>query len=776
MLQTTDLYCEFYYLVMAINSASTRFDWQPGDSTITLAPHQQAAIWKCFELERDGDIIIMRDPPGAGKTYTTLGYIRALKENQSPFKSSHIDDLAAEFASSSGVIPDFAELDTTDITVENRAPQVREEISKLTQLLELDIRNAKDKDAEIAELFAGDLADVTDKFANVKFNELENMKMRISATQTAIDKIASYADKDRRSTSIIDIRANRIRNHSTTLIVVPYNIHTQWMDAIQRFGGLTAYSYCEYQDITRLYFNPSAIVFDYDILLTTSLYYDTIASVSQQLNIVFDRVIIDEVDSLNHTDVIFGLTKPKDKTHKGYDGIQCRKRWYVSASIHLNYDPVNLLSWNNIGILRYQQNLDNGMHLGIFGMHLGIFSGINGMLVRKAFFVPIADKPIAEMKAEFERMIIYTEPVFIATSFIIPDFINFSYLIYNRIVDNVLSNILDKAEIGKLNSSDYAALKLKFNMQIGRNIQEVAAIICKDIITGIEATESQLAATERASAQSAGAVDTKDDIARLEMQLLDLRTKYTTLLDRVRENDMCPVCMDDFSDKGRAIMGCCKNSFCHICIFKLKNSGNERCPMCRTAIELKNIILVDNPAVEEEVVKPHNIYDNQLDFFTSGIQHQLNTDDIRLMPRYINTSSVGYYDDKLVVLHKILQYILATTTSTPVKIMIYSDSHTILQDYLRANYPDLEVGYLATCGNKKEMDKLVLAYKRGYMTVLVSNPSMYGCGMNFENTTDLILMHSVDKTEQVIGRCQRFGRITPLKIWRIQYENEKNMP
>ena len=80
------------------------------------------------------------------------------------------------------------------------------------------------------------------------------------------------------------------------------------------------------------------------------------------------------------------------------------------------------------------------------------------MLVQRAFFIPLDDKPIAEMKAEFENMIIYTEPVFIATSFIIPDFINFSYTIYNRIVDNLLTDILDKAEIGKLNSSDYAAL------------------------------------------------------------------------------------------------------------------------------------------------------------------------------------------------------------------------------------------------------------------------------------------------------------------------------
>ena len=161
-----------------------------------------------------------------------------------------------------------------------------------------------------------------------------------------------------------------------------------------------------------------------------------------------------------------------------------------------------------------------------------------------------------------------------------------------------------------------------------------------------------------------------------------------------------------------------------------------------------------------------------MDFFAIG-EHKLSDDDISRFPNY-NVVADGYQFGKIRVLHKILSYILATST-VPCKIMIFTDYHRYIQDFLSLNYGCFDIGYLALCGNKKDIDKLVLAYKRGFMSILVSNPSMYGCGMNFENTTDLILMHNVEYMDQVIGRAQRYGRSLPLKIWHIQYENEKNM-
>jgi hypothetical protein len=59
----------------------------------------------------------------------------------------------------------------------------------------------------------------------------------------------------------------------------------------------------------------------------------------------------------------------------------------------------------------------------------------------------------------------------------------------------------------------------------------------------------------------------------------------------------------------------------------------------------------------------------------------------------------------------------------------------------------------------------------------MSNSFMYGCGMNLENTTDIVLIHkiiSVSKYKQIIGRAQRPGRTSRLNIYELVHENELN--
>ena len=58
--------------------------------------------------------------------------------------------------------------------------------------------------------------------------------------------------------------------------------------------------------------------------------------------------------------------------------------------------------------------------------------------------------------------------------------------------------------------------------------------------------------------------------------------------------------------------------------------------------------------------------------------------------------------------------------------------------------------------------------------VLVLNAKHFGSGLNLENTTDIFLYHNMGgpMTNQVLGRAQRPGRTSPLRITRFCYENE----
>jgi len=77
-------------------------------------------------------------------------------------------------------------------------------------------------------------------------------------------------------------------------------------------------------------------------------------------------------------------------------------------------------------------------------------------------------------------------------------------------------------------------------------------------------------------------------------------------------------------------------------------------------------------------------------------------------------------------------------------------------------------------GNVNALDKVLNQYKLGNTRVLMLNSAFYGCGMNLENTTDIIFFHKTDLImyEQVVGRAQRPGRTTRLAVHNLLYLDE----
>uniref|UniRef100_A0A6C0BGQ5 Helicase C-terminal domain-containing protein n=1 Tax=viral metagenome TaxID=1070528 RepID=A0A6C0BGQ5_9ZZZZ len=74
-------------------------------------------------------------------------------------------------------------------------------------------------------------------------------------------------------------------------------------------------------------------------------------------------------------------------------------------------------------------------------------------------------------------------------------------------------------------------------------------------------------------------------------------------------------------------------------------------------------------------------------------------------------------------------------------------------------------------GNINKMDSIINAFKNNEFSVLLADSSMYSCGMNLENTNDIIFVHKMDdqKEKQVIGRAHRYGREGSLKVCYVTY-------
>lgn len=109
------------------------------------------------------------------------------------------------------------------------------------------------------------------------------------------------------------------------------------------------------------------------------------------------------------------------------------------------------------------------------------------------------------------------------------------------------------------------------------------------------------------------------------------------------------------------------------------------------------------------------------------------------------------------------------------KIILFSEYPRVyneITDFMKAKsigYTDLDAG------NEKAMGQAIAKYKEGDASVLLLYSAMFSCGTNLENTTDIILLHKVDKhiEDQIIGRGQRPGRTGPLRVFRLLHENEK---
>jgi len=104
------------------------------------------------------------------------------------------------------------------------------------------------------------------------------------------------------------------------LLIIPHNIHKQWLKYIEDFSDeLQAMSLMYYGDITSLFYDARAL-FEYDILITTSTFYDMVTSTIRDIGAWFNRVIIDEIDSIS----FFTMSQ-----------IPAQAVWLVSASAEL---------------------------------------------------------------------------------------------------------------------------------------------------------------------------------------------------------------------------------------------------------------------------------------------------------------------------------------------------------------------------------------------------------------------------------------------------------
>jgi SNF2-related domain/Helicase conserved C-terminal domain len=336
-----------------------------------------------------------------------------------------------------------------------------------------------------------------------------------------------------------------------------------------------------------------------------------------------------------------------------------------------------------------------------------------------------------------------TDPKFVKQCFAIPDFESEIIVCKNLYIDTLMYGMVSDIEYERLNALDFAGVRTQNTAKIATNEQEAVEYFVKDLNETIAKTTQALESLESKLGYD------MDDEAKclLQAQIKEnIEIKATTqaklecMIQRITDSMMCLICYCDIENK--VITTCCQNAFCSRCLYAWLNTKTQvtpSCPVCRESpVDYLRVCETDDVVEEEQ---------------SSDLNPETN-----------NKKS------KIEAFKELLEEQLGS------KIIIMSNYRSVFNTVVNVlREQDIEYVELDG-GNIQNIDKDVQKYRNGNARVLMTNSSLYGCGMNLENTTDIVVMHKLTTamTEQIIGRAQRPGRNSVLKVWHMFHENEMN--
>jgi superfamily II DNA/RNA helicase len=152
----------------------------------------------------------------------------------------------------------------------------------------------------------------------------------------------------------------------------------------------------------------------------------------------------------------------------------------------------------------------------------------------------------------------------------------------------------------------------------------------------------------------------------------------------------------------------------------------KSCPMCRETTELNNIVsVIDTERLRETSLMVSDV------------------------PKHIKTREDVFRD----IIHDCNRTIVFCN---------YDESFRVIKKILDSE----TIKYGVLKGKKESRDKVLNEYIKGEISVLLLNTLYNGNGMEFQNTTDIVMYHDMNEytKTQVIGRANRIGRTCSLNV------------
>ena len=325
------------------------------------------------------------------------------------------------------------------------------------------------------------------------------------------------------------------------------------------------------------------------------------------------------------------------------------------------------------------------------------------------------------------------EEEFVNKSFGVPSPVTHNYICRSSFLDLMLKDVLDDKELHAAHASDFSLIKRYTYQSVAKDDKEAVIFLLKDMNMTIESEEVKL----QDYLQKKNKLSMTEKLNKQEcIDLIKICSdKLNLLVSKIQGLHLCIGCMEQLDEGEEQYQSsCCNKRMCKKCIDKWY-SHTLYCSYCRKKPDRDS----------HDIILPSKT-----------------NDDVKLM------STEYTQHDKMETLFDLL------TCKTGNKVILFSDYSKIFTQvrnslkYYKIPHVELDAG------NISEMNKVIDEYKNGSARILLSNSSFYGCGMNLENTDDIIFYHTTNKEmyKQVIGRAQRPGRKSTLQIHNLLYVSE----
>jgi len=450
----------------------------------------------------------------------------------------------------------------------------------------------------------------------------------------------------------------------------------------------------------------------------------------------FERIIVDEVDSIKIP---------------AFPYMYAKQVWYITSSINNILYPYGQREYN------YSTHTYKTISAGISG------TGFLKDILANIFHSYSSQRKLGSFRGLFN--IIRNNNKFIEHSIHIPEpLINFIEC-YTPPHLSAIKNAIDKEALKAFNAGDTKKaieilgceggtekelieqitqkLKDKKNILLEKIAEKTAKIVeHTKSVTSLEALNNPLQNDPlTTSLIDTELIKTKTLLKNCKQVIKSNKEKITSIEAKIKgieervgniESKNCPICYCNFAEP--SITPCCNNVFCLECITMALSTSKE-CPLCRAKIKIKDVNIIINDSTE----------------------------------------TVTKTDDENTLLGKMENLVNLVKKDSNKRIMIFSEYESSLSN-IRKELDDLNIKYSGIKGASSTIQGIISNFKDRKFNVLLLNAKHFGAGLNLQFTDEIIIYHrmSKDLEKQVIGRAQRLGRETSLRINYLCYDNEYN--